>query len=598
MTYLFIMGALFLGVYIAPALAVAPRLLRYPQTATLIPLLSVFWVTLSVDALSHWGQFQALPVLSLTVMLYVLALYRVARYCHDATWEHWKQGHFRALFINFCIVLPYVIKIGTKAFDTDDEIYSWHYWALQWFYQLPISFEHTGAPYPQAFSKLIAYCYQLLNDVEYQLPVKATLIILPFCMLNAIAFCSKTLEPKRLWGYFIVCIWCVFVLDWQKYFDYGYAEPLMNASLVGSVSLVWFAHTQSKISTKQYSLLMAVCLAMLASWSKQAALIWGLFSLPCLVLLLRNAEERWRPYMLLAMLSCVGSIWWILGEGSQFTHNGGVIGASMADRTWWQQLGYASHQYFILLPQFTLLFVWGLYASRTNRMLQGLLFLFVLPSTLLWFLFGAYHLRLGLQIIAVLSVIIVAADYPGLQTWLARYRAKRTWRWPHAVLFLLVIHVSGAVWVYQKSPVHRFDLPTYPGGRVALAKFFGKDSEKVFETIYDNPEITVLLSSNYIRGLFYTHTQTVWPRYPRNPAAYTEADLLADLRDYRPDYVITSGEMLQGEPMNHLVEILYQRYPDALSLYNSKPNLHGYRIYRVNPTHFILNAEEVARHAE
>lgn len=595
MMYLLIMLTLFLGVYMAPALAVSPRLLRYPQTATLIPLFSIFLVTLSVDALSQWEQFHTESVLSITIALSVIALYRVVRYCQGETWEYWKQGHVRALFINFCIVLPYVIKIGTKAFDTDDEIYSWHYWALQWFYQLPISFEHTGAPYPQAFSKLIAYCYQLLNDVEYQLPVKATLAILPFCMLNAIAFCSKTLEPKRLWSYFIVCIWCVFVLDWQKYFDYGYAEPLMNASLIGSVSLVWFAQSQSKISTKQYSLLMAVCLAMLASWSKQAALIWGLFSLPCLVLLLRNTQEYWRPYLLLALLSCLGSLWWILGEGSQFTHNGGVIGASMADRTWWRQLGHASWQYFILLPQFTVLFIWGLYACRTNRLLTGIWFLFVLPSTILWFLFGAYHLRLGLQIIAVLGVMIVAADYPGLHTWLARYRSHARLHWKHAVLFLLLVHVSGAVWVYQKSPIHRLDLPTYPGGRVALAKFFGDDTEHVFETIYDNPEITVLLSANYIRGLFYTHTQTVWPRYAGNPATYTESDLLSDLRYYQPDYVVTSGQMLQGEPMNHLVEALYHRYPDALSLYNQSANLHDYRIYRVNPTHFIFNSEHLIK---
>jgi hypothetical protein len=582
MSYLFIMIALLMGVYIAPALAIAPQLLRYPQTATLVPLVSIFFVTLGVDVLSYGNQFNSTTVLGLTVVLYVLALYRVARYCQNATWVFWKQGHLRALFINFCIILPYIIKIGTKAFDTDDEIYSWHYWALQWFYHLPISFEHTGAAYPQAFSKLIAYCYQLLNDVEYQLPVKATLIVLPFCMLNAIAFCSKNLEPKRLWGYFIVCIWAVFVLDWQQYFDYAYAEPLMNASLIGSVSLLWFAQMQSDFVAKQYSLLLAVCLAMLACWSKQAALIWGLFSLPFLLFLVRKPDEPLRPYLLLALLSCLGGVWWIMGEGSHFTQNGGVIGASMASRTWWQQLGYASHRYLIALPQFTLLLLWGLYASRQHRLLSGLACCFILPSLIMWFLFGAYHLRLGLQIITVLSVIIVASDYPVLIKWLSQYRPKQVWHWRQAVIFLLIVHLSGAIWVYQKSIIYRRDLPTYPGGRVALAKFFGSESDEVFNTIYDNPDITVLLSANYIRGLFYTHTETVWPRYKNNPATYTEEDLLADLHYYKPDYVMTSGNLLQGEPMNHLIENLYQKDPKMLSLYTKGSNLHGYRIYRVN----------------
>lgn len=573
MWYFAISALLLALVFIAPAIALAPQLLRRPATAIAIPLVSILCVTLCTDLLSTMGLFNSSIVFSLSLLAAALAIGRLV--AQDKVFDSaaWTTEIKALLFINLLITIPYAVKIGTTAFDTDDEIYSWHFWALQWFHNLPISFTHTAAPYPQAFPKLIAWCYQIVGDTELSLPVKSTLFILPLTMLNAIAVAVAPKVRELGWSYFGLMIWLVFICNWQKYFDYAYAEPLMCASIVASAALLIVGARSGEYKTYWP---LAVAMALLGAWSKQAALVWSMASLPAILLII----NRSRFTFALAAASIAGSLWWVLGEGASFTNNGGVIGASMQDRGIFEQLMLSIKRYLIEMPQVALLYGLAIYAARKDKLLKLILLLFVLPATLLWFVFGAYQLRLGLHVVALLAVVVAAGGLPVLCRIEPVISRLKEFRSKTARLSLSALSIAFAVGVYQSSPVYKIGA-AYPGSLVALHKYFDKDIDLVMDKLYNGHEGAILSASSYVHGLFYTRSPLAWPSKLESDVSFDYNDLVKDIKLSGANYVITSGRIRQGEIFNQVVYRAAAEHPELLKEMTTADNRHGYRIFQV-----------------
>lgn len=580
MLYLCLCFLLLWGVYLAPGLAFYPKMVKNPLLAVLIPLFSVGLVTLCVMPLlqiTHlWAPWMLQTITVLFSMMAIGRLYQIRKEPHC-----WKPWQWQLFFFNALLLLPYFVKAGLQGFDTDDEIYSWNFWALQHVFQEVISFEHTGAPYPQLFPKLIAYQYELLNNVELQLPVKALLVLFSFCSLNIIAFAgtlflksdrSQTFSYQIQYG--VLCLWMVFALNWQQYFDYGYADMPMVAFLMGSVSL--WVH-----SKEPRWVVLAVFLAFCAAMTKQAALIWTAGALP--LLLLYTLWKTSKRYMGLLAVLLWGLLvfWWGL-EGHGVTDNTGVIGASTQGRAWLPQWWFAVKKYWIFMPHLFLLYALAAYGSIRHRFGAGLWFLFIIPGTLSWFLFGAYHLRLGVHFIAVLGFIVLYL-MPFFSIPMVAMPKGNSYK--RAAIFwtsLTLLSLLACGFIYQRSFISKQpDLNIYQASTISFRKYFGSDSDWILKNIYDRPDLTLFVPASYISGFFYGHTAMVRPDY-QSFRPYDRAALLADWKKHRPDYVFTSGTLLQGNPASELILSLAQDFPDLLQCVAEAPNRYGYKIYRLN----------------
>jgi hypothetical protein len=606
MMYALICLTLFLGVYWAPALAFFPRLILHPVTAVLMPLLSIGIVMVETGLLEWGGLFQPYYVIVLTGVTGVVAVVRGMQLRGQGFWTPW---YWRILVFQVALFLPYAVKIGLQAFDSDDEIYSWNFWALQHVWHEPISYEHTGAPYPQGLPRFLAYQYQLLGNIEWQLPIKAGLILIPFCLFTSIAFAGLNRvgqQAQRATFYviasFMLSVWVIFVINWQQYFDYGYADPLMAAFGVASVAC-WIHAKEKTTSESQGLFLLSAFFALCGVLTKQAALVWGI-ALP--LLLGWEAYKTRRFFYGLLAIGVLGSIglWWGL-EGLGFTTNTGVIGASTEGRERvLAQLWVAVKRYWIFMPQ--LLLLYGVAAWISFKKWPLIWVMFIVPATLLWFLFGAYHLRLGIHIIGVLALLIAFywtelkmlsesylpvmpdkwAKGPrrcGIQSECQSFRLDASLRWHDTLIWPLIFTFSliGCTISYYRSPFSKeTGLSVYQASSVSFKKYFGLDSAWVLSTLYDKPNVVLFVPATYIAGLFYGHTPMVRPRYA-DYTTYTETALLADFDVLKPHYVFTSGALKQGEPANTLIEQLAQKRPDLLTPVAVSPNRYGYKIYRL-----------------
>ena len=575
--YGFVLFLLFFGVYLAPAIAFFPTLLNRPLTAAVLPLFSVSIVVVMTSVLSYLGWFSPKVVQSLTACWVIVAVLRFFRHWPygNASWSSW---HLRWFCFYVLLLLPYAVKIGTQAFDTADEIYSWNFWALQTVFGEPISFEHTGAPYPQAFPKLLAFQYQLLNNLELQLPIRACLIVFPFCLLTAMTFSLKSIPKKMAHTLAIglLSIGCIFGLNWQQYFDYGYADLPMAAFLVASMAL-WVAY-EDKGRMRPYLRWGTIALGLMAALTKQAGLLWAGVFLP--VFLIQDAirsQKISRVFPIILISSVLGA-WW-LGEGQGVTNNSGVIHASKEGRDVLAQLGVAIDRYWVHQPLIALLYglaAWGSYRER--RWLLLWLF-FLIPATLCWFLFGAYHLRLGLHILGVLALMVVHSlpTYP-LYSWPYNIKplAERM-----AWVLLGIFSLGGCLFSYQSSLVGTE--PTVllaKASTVSFKKYFGADSEWILANLYDQSDKRLFVPASYIYGLFYGHASMVRPQSVPGEI-YDEAALLRDWALLKPDYIFTSGRLKQGDPASSLTEKLAEKHPEWLVCVAKSPNRYGYKVYRL-----------------
>ncbi len=576
MSYSLILLSLLLGVYLVPGLAVFPRLLVDPHLTILLPVFSAGVTIVLTTVLSGLGLFTTEVVHGLGVLLAGIALYRCSTLAGYGSPFKRLSPYARALGCTLILFFPYCVKIGMQAFDTDDEIYSWNVWALQHSLGHVLSFENTGAPYPQGFPKILAYHYQWLGNIEWQLPLRAGLIFFPWTVFALLAVSARQLSI-----FLALVVVCAFWANWQQYFDYGYADFPMVAFLSASV-FCWLGQEKKWPGAFPLSVFFALCAAL----TKQPGLIWAALTLPLLILfqLKRSPLEKgvW-----LSLIAGVLFGWFFL-EGQGFTHNVGVVEASQQGRTWGSQLWYAIKTYWIAQPAIALLYLGALGVSLKTKKFGMIWFFFIVPATLLWFLFGAYHLRLGLHILAVLALIIALELEIPFKGLLIR-RGVEIRLWIGALLLSL-----GLSWgLYQRSvPGQEPSVSVYKASTISFRKYFGSESDWVLANLYDHPELRLFIPTNYIMGLFYGHTPIVRPSV-QSGFPYDEAALLRDFKTLKPDYVFTSGELLQGEPASGLIGALALKRPDLLEPVVKGPNRLGYRAYRLHLNKYN-SAEPVA----
>ncbi|MFI4938008.1 MAG: hypothetical protein ACHQJ6_05810 [Candidatus Berkiellales bacterium] len=560
-------------VYFLPILAWMPTLVCHPRVAFAIPILSVFVIYLLSSLLIAIGFFNAFSVTSVAVILGSVALIRLSRVVVRKPFYWTKQTLFVYGF-HVLLLFPFFIKLATNAFDRGDEIYSWNFWALQHYFQEPIDFSHTGAPYPQLFPKLLAFCYHLLGNWDLQLPVKGALIVFPFALLNAIGMTLGRLTPAYLFLLFFV----LFGVGLSHFFNDGYADPIMTSSLIVSAALYWQSRQSVPISSSVAA--MSVMSAITCAHAKQPGLLWALFSLP-LFLWFSYRQSSEKTYLWLMLLCIGGGLSWLVGEGSQFYHNEGVLILSWADRDLWVQLAYSVNKYFFQQPLLFLLILLAILTSRKEILLRQMVIFFIIPSLLLWFLFGSYQLRLGQHLIAF-AFLIITAGKEALPSTL-----QRKWWWQPlpskavlAVSLGLSVSIAGIMFVREVG-LSKKGVSLYAGGRQSLQRYFDKDADFVYATIYSDPNQLLWVPSRYLYGLFYKHTQLTTPDYLRY-AIYNEAALIDEFKRKHPNYVFTVNQnYVDGSASLCLANVL-KLCPSAFQKVTEANNKYGFTTYKVN----------------
>jgi hypothetical protein len=221
--------------------------------------------------------------------------------------------------------------------------------------------------------------------------------------------------------------------------------------------------------------------------------------------------------------------------------------------------------------------------SRSGRN-RDIAWLFLVPATGVWLLYGAYSLRLGIHLVAVAALLLALSGYalPGRLGAGAPAPAER-WlraRWPVVtlVLALLVTGLAGRRIADNMVEVgERFSL--YAAGPNTIAKYFGKDAERVIRATYDRPDRLLWVPSNYLWGIYYAHTPMVRPA-ARHGEEFGVRDLFGDLQADRPDYLFDAGERVAfGPGSQRLRELAGTHCPFLFEKLATPPNKYGYTLY-------------------
>ena len=581
---MFLLDCLLLAafVYVLPALAVFPRLMLSPKTVFGIPIVSVAVVYLIVTVLKALQLYNNQTVLVACLLVGGLAAVRgrktiIHHRFHWTRQDVWLWGFLIAL------MMPYFIKLGVEAFEQGDEIYSWNFWGLQHYFQEALDFSHTSATYPQLFPKLISFCYHVLGDIQLQCPTKAMLGMFPLAMLGAWASMMMSLTPRR-WVYFLITVgYVVGGLKLEQFFNDGYADPIMTSALVVSMAFILMAFENRKPLSSKSLVLLGCVSAGVACFTKQPALMWLIAILPLLLII--QAYRLNQAWLGLAALGCVSlAVFWLFTEGNQFYNNQGVVYLSFEGRGWFEQLIHVGNRYLIQKPLLLTLILGAGFVTRKHKIGRFIFWAFVVPQLLLWLMFGAYQLRLGQHVIAVSTLLLLVGlkhqPYPLLMMRkishsLIQYRGA----WLKGMATLSSVACVGLLakaWYVDKPGVDFTQ-----GGRVSLQRYFGSDSQKVYDTIYQDSQALLWVPTRYIYGIFYKHTQLTSPDYALYQP-YNEQALIDELRCKQPDYVFTvSPEVIDGVASQTLERVI-NKCPSAFEVFATPPNKYNYTTYRVN----------------
>lgn len=562
---------LLLFVYIVPGLACFPFVLRRPLWLFALPVLSGFVVYCLTSLFILLGVFNQFFVLGMSAIFSLAVLIHLYRGCFTLmAIRRFFSDYGVFIFINVCVIMPFACKLGTHAFDRGDEIYSWHFWAIQHYFSEPIDFYHTGAAYPQLLPKLLAWGYQILGTVEIQLPSKACLAIFPFTLLNAIALTTLKAAKHKL-SYLILLIWGLFGIGVSRFFDNGYADPVMTASLIMSVGLF----IQWVRDYERLGLWLSLVCGLAASFAKQPALIWSVFAFPVGIILFHQKQQR-HLILLIGALSLVGTLGWFYFEGHTFLQNQGVLSASIADRSWTAQLWYASNQYLFHKPLLMILFLVTGYSVRADRSLLFLFYAFVIPSLLAWFMVGAYQLRLGQHVIACCLLLIWASPLK-LPEGLRFIQSGR-----YFVNASAVLSFSLSLWILvQGHYIRNLGISWNQPGLITLNRYFPNDADQLYSKLYGQEDLLLWVPTRYLYGIFYGHTPVMEPNYQRFKT-YNKESLLTELLETSPDYVFTADSTVTQGAASQLMTALVQECPNWFEPVSLGPNLYHYQVYALN----------------
>lgn len=569
---------LFLAVYITPALAFFPTLIRQPHTLISVPIISSLIVVILVSVFTPLKLFNHSIVMGVSIIFFSVALFRLKNF----RFNNFKFTNLsKLLLFNLLLMLPFFVKLGTHSFDQGDEIYSWNFWAIQHYLSLPADFTHTAAPYPQFLPKLLAYQYQFLGSIDYQLPIKCLLGLFSWTLLNtlAVAYGHRGVASKVKYG--ILIFWIVFGIGLQHFFNDGYADPIMSASLVLSVYYAWLAYKHNK---NKYWLL-SLGAGLVSAYAKQPGLLWLGFILPAGYILFtypHSIKNKFKSGLFILGTSGMALLW-MLTEGRQFHDNGGVIGASLKNRDSLTHLKYLTQFYFIqqpILGVFLLLSLVGLgiyiFKTKNSKLKKFTIFIFgflILPYLILWFTFGSYQLRLGQHVIGLLSLLIILSGYRGL--FLTKIKLKLI-KLNTKIIFLVLTTTSilGSLLIGYKQEYKVMKGVGWQDGGLRTIQFYFPDSAQIISNqIYKNPHITLWVPTRYLYGIFYPHTPVVMPEQYNWD--------IQDLIKIKPDYIITAAAEVTGAVWVERLQGIIDDCPTAFKPLNSGRNRFNYIAYRV-----------------
>lgn len=568
-------------IYLAPALAFFPKLITDARSAFAIPIVSALIVYISTSLVQHLNIFNPITVTVLVAMSAMVAAIRVPATLRTTSvyWPKWQRSGYLLMAL---VCLPFFAKLGSHAFDRGDEIYSWNFWAIQHYFSEPIDFSHTGAPYPQLFPKLLAFCYALLGSTELQLPVKGMLIVFPWAMLTAIFSCLQ-MHWSRILSFLVALFYVLFISGLAQFFDDGYADPIMCSALIVSIVLMWQSSTAQNNQTKKWCL-SALC-AITAAYSKQAALLWLLFSMPILFLW-EFKKTKDRNFLYFTATIILAGVLWIIGEGRQFHQNQGVLWLSIENRTLLNQFIYSVNKYLIEQPSLLLLFAMATYYSWHSRWLRAVYWLFLVPGVCCWFLFGAYQLRLGQHLIALALFLIIAGGFDlGTLKWQMYWQKILVWSaWRKQGLFRFGFAISlivASTLFIKELWVVKHGLSIYHGSQQALHRYFKQDLPYVSRHLFTDPKTLVWVPSRYLYGLFYRHADLTTPDYLLYPS-YEISQLSDELIRKKPSYVFTVAPEIIDGTANHLLQQLITQCPLSFKQVTSGGHKHNFVAYQVD----------------
>ena len=519
--FLIFLAALLLGAYLAPAVALMPRAVFDSRLAFALPAVSILLVTLTARLLKNVDLFLPPITLGITLLVSLVAAVRLASVWGSAP-RHWPPLHVGLYLFALFAVLPIAVIQAHNGFSTNDEIYSWNLWALEHFFGEPVDPTYTRAPYPQSFSYLIAWCYQLLGSINLQLPVKAAFAFLSASAVVAIAMTGPDQPPRAVIARLLLITFALYVADVYEVLGTGLAETLMVPVLVVSVALylAW--------SLRGGTVLLGLCTAigLLAALSKQPALLWLMVALPILVL--AEYYRQRRPLVQLWPLAVcwLGGGLWLLTEGWGFQDNSGVINASREGRDLLEQLVHAGNEQLIKKPAFALLLLGSAVTTHLARRGRGLFWLLLIPSLLAWLLWGAYNTRLGTHVILLATVLIAFSNF-GFAASARTTSAAPLGR--HLQLTLGILCLAAAIYSALEFP-KQLDKRTgpfsyYDAPQNIIRKFFGDAADPVLAIF--RTERVLWVPSAYVYGILFKHNPLARSDNRSEDASRVRHDLLA-----------------------------------------------------------------------
>jgi len=489
----------------APALALFPRLLHRPFYFSLIPVLSYFLIGCLSYIFIVCGLFRHDVVLTVSLVLFVVALCRgyLSMRSRQSAWQSadWKILAFNAIFL-----IPMILLALFSAFSINDALGSWNHWAKLAYFSLP-DVQHM---YPTFYPHFLAYAYQFLGSLQPEGIVKVLLVFFIFSILNVIAFFSTKTKDSFL-RYVVVLLLIIFPgneffsLGMYHFYAYGYADPLLAATVVTSGAAMMFYCTHHEDSLL---LIIAIAAAIASAWTKQPGLLWAAFVIPAILVtkMLIQKKIKFREMLsIIVVLSAV--LFWLLGPGRHFYQNQGVIGASLGARhSFVETFFYAIKKYFIEQPTLLLIFILGFCAAAKSYCTR-IIAAGMVVGLILWFTFASYDVREGLYLIGLTGLLIAYADFFAEKTTrivffekLQRVCAANSLRllYVFAILMLLVGTLVSLVEVNKvKEHIYPFN-----GACTTLCRYFYEQPDWVYQTLYQDDATIVAGTSVYEKSLF------------------------------------------------------------------------------------------------
>tara|TARA_B110000008_G_C16974842_1_gene565406 strand:+ start:602 stop:2041 length:1440 start_codon:yes stop_codon:yes gene_type:complete len=400
-----------------------------------------------------------------------------------------------------------MIILGSDGFQHADEIYSWNTWAKKIFLNQQVTFESTQSPYPLALSSLIAFCYKLIGNVDYQLPIKLAYSIVYISTIFSIY--SFVSNKKMIGIFFITYVFVVLVIGVGYEYKKVYADTLMGGFLVCSLSLLISLSKEKSNSVKNLSntsiLFASLILISMASLSKQGAMPWSLIFYPLLAyLILYKNKSIPRLARLGILIPILTPILWYEIAGKGFNGNLGVIGRSMGDREYLDQLFFGFNESFINHP-FILIFMIVVFSTLLKKISieKSILALGILTSTILLLFFGAYETnRLYLHIILV-GWLITTSYNQFNKTGIVIERLSKIGNSIYAYLLIGLLFIFWSISTLNyKLDVLRPVKNILDGREVQANWIIGKDGAKQYRDII-NSGMGFWAQDSHLWGIFF-----------------------------------------------------------------------------------------------